>query len=63
MYSVHMTEMCRCLKMKSLYLCIPYIFNLPEEMAKKVHTDTLLVFMVQGEVFLVLEKRTERKKL
>ena len=39
----------------SLYpILFPYI---PEEMAKKVHTDTLLVFMVQGEVCLVLEKR------
>ena len=42
----------------SLYpILFPYISNLPEEMAKKVHTDTLLVFMVQGEVCLVLEKR------
>ena len=32
-------------------------------MAKKVHTDTLLVFMVQGEVCLVLEKRIERKTI
>ena len=51
---------------KSLYLCMypiffPYILNLPEEMAKKVHTDTLLVIMVQGEVCLVLEKRIEKK--
>ena len=45
----------------SLYpIFFPYIFNLPEEMAKKVHTDTLLVFMVQGEVCLVLEKRIEK---
>ena len=46
----------------SLYpILFPYISNLPEEMAKKVHTDTLLVFMVQGEVCLVLEKRIEKK--
>ena len=32
-------------------------------MAKKVHTDTLLVFMVQGEVCLVLEKRIEKKTI
>ena len=56
-----MNQMC-CLKIKSLYpIFFPYIFNIPEEMAKKVHTDTLLVFMVQGEVCLVLEKIIEKK--